>query len=288
MERATRAAGRVAAAVAAAIAASTAAAADPPQRVVSVNLCADQLLLALADPEQIAALSIFAADPGMSYLADRGAAFPHDASGAETVVAHRPDLVLAGTLTRSATREMVARLGYRLVLLPPASTVDAAIAQVRQVAAAVGHPERGEALVAEIGSARERARALLAARTAPTAVIYERRGYVTGTATLAGDLLATVGFVNAGGGLAGGLGGFVPLERIVAEAPDFLVVASPSPRAEDQGSALLSHPALTARYPPERRIVLPQRLTVCGGPSLPAAFDWLAAEARRIGLAPSP
>jgi iron complex transport system substrate-binding protein len=39
-------------------------------------------------------------------------------------------------------------------------------------------------------------------------------------------------------------------------------------------------------FPPERRIVLPERLTVCGGPSLPAALDRLAAEARRI--VPSP
>ncbi len=74
----------------------------------------------------------------------------------------------------------------------------------------------------------------------------------------------------------------MPLERIVADRPDYLVVASADPRAEDQGSALLDHPALARDYPPERRIVLPERLTVCGGPSLPAALDRLAAEARRV------
>src|SRR5262249_40951345 len=52
-------------------------------------------------------------------------------------------------------------------------------------------------------------------------------------------------------------------------------------RAEDQGSALLSHPVLAELYPPEKRIVLPDRLTVCGGPTLPAAFDWLGAEGKR-------
>src|SRR6185312_356900 len=95
-------------------------------------------------------------------------------------------------------------------------------------------------------------------------------------------LLATVGLIDAGGGLTGGSGGFVPLERLVASPPDVLVVGSGDPRAEDQGSALLSHPALVRDFPPEKRIVLPDRLTVCGGPSLPAAFDRLAAEAKRV------
>jgi iron complex transport system substrate-binding protein len=138
-------------------------------------------------------------------------------------------------------------------------------------------------LVAAIAPALLRARLatdMLAAH--PTAAVYQRRGYVTGGETLAADLLATVGFANAGGALAGRIGGFVPLERLIAVRPDYLVVAAPGIRAEDQGTALLAHPALERLYPPERRLVLPERLTVCGGPSLPAALDWLAAEVGRM------
>ena len=116
----------------------------------------------------------------------------------------------------------------------------------------------------------------------PTAAIYQRRGYVTGGDTLTGELLAVAGFTNDGGALAGKYGTFVPLEKLVANPPDYIVVASADPRAEDQGSALLDHPALAALYPPAKRIVLPQNLTVCGGPSLPAAIDWLAAAAARV------
>jgi iron complex transport system substrate-binding protein len=176
---------------------------------------------------------------------------------------------------------MLARLGYPVTLLPPARTVDQSIQQVRQVALMTGHVDRGEALIAEINAARTRAQAAVAG-AGLTAAVYQRRGYVTGSGTLTADLLATVGLVHAGGKLAGNIGGFVPLERIVANPPDVIIVGSPAPRAEDQGSALLSHPALAELYPPAKRIVLPDRLTVCGGPSLPAAFDWLAAEASRV------
>ncbi len=263
--------------------AHAAVAAATPQRVVSINLCTDELLLTLADPGQIAALSTYAADERLSFLADRAKAFRHDAAEAETVVGLDPDLVLAGKFTKRDTRDMLKRLGFRVVELDPARSIGDSIAAIRQVAELVGHPERGEALVAEIEASRQQAVSAVAARPArPTVVFYQRRGYVTGDKTLTSELLADVGLHNAAGGLTGGSGGFVPLERLVSEPPDFLIVSSAATPAEDQGSALLAHPALLRLFPPEKRIALPDRLTVCGGPSLPAAFDWLAEQAKRI------
>ena len=256
-----------------------------PQRIVSINLCADELLLTLADPGQIAGLSVYATDPTLSFTADRAKAFRHDASSAETVVGLNPDLVLAGRYTKRATRDMLARLGYRMELLDAARSIEDSVAIIRKVAALVGHPERGEAMIADIDAARARA-AAAAPPGKPTAAIYQRRGYVTGGDTLSGELLTIAGFTDDGNALAGKSGGFVPLERIVATPPDYIVVAASTRQAEDQGSALLAHPALARLYPPERRIMLPEKLTVCGGPSLPAALDWLAGEAQRIQHSP--
>lgn len=257
--------------------------ADPPSRIVSINLCADELLVALADRSQIAALSPYSVDPTLSNVAKEAETFRHDAAEAETVVDIDPDLVLAGRFTKRASREMLMRLGYRVVLLDAARSIDQSIAQIREVAMLVGHPERGEALIAAIEAARERARTAAAALPSrPTAAVYQRRGYVTGAETLTGELMAAVGLDNQGGALAGKTGRFVPLERLVTTRPDYLVVAAPDIDAKDQGTALLAHPALAALYPPEKRIVLPEKLTVCAGPSLPAALDWLAAQVARI------
>ena len=252
-----------------------------PSRIVSINLCADELLIALADPEQIAALSPYAVDPTLSFMAQKAADFRHDAAGAETVVDIEPDLVLAGRFTKLATRAMLTSLGYRVVAVDAARSIEQSIGQIQEIAELVGHPDRGEVLIADIERAREKARAAGAKRTAKTAAVYQRRGYVTGAETLTAELLSAVGLVNAGGTLAGRTGGFVPLERLAQVRPDYLVVASPEITAEDQGTALLSHPVLNALYPPDRRIVMPERLTVCAGPSLPAALDWLSTEVSR-------
>jgi iron complex transport system substrate-binding protein len=253
---------------------------QPPARIVSINLCADQLLMDLADPDQILSLSTFATDPRMSYLADKAGQFRHDAGNAESVVGLRPDIVLAGRFTRLATREMLTRLGYRLVLLDAVRSIDDAIRQIRDVAVLLGHPKRGEALVTEIEAARREASA--AAAQPHRVAFYQRRGYVTGGNTFTSELLETVGFNYAGGELAGATGGFVPLERLVATAPDYIVVSNTSASAEDQGTALLAHPALAALFPPERRIALPDRLTVCAGPATPEALRYLAQAARQI------
>jgi iron complex transport system substrate-binding protein len=257
---------------------------EPPRRVVSINLCADQLLLALADPGQIASLSAFAADPTLSYLAAEAAAHRHDASSAESVIRQEPDLVLAGRFTRRATRELLKRLGYRVVELDIVDDIAAARTQIAEIAALLGHAERGEALIAEIDEAL--AGTETAVETRKSAAIYQRRGYVTGGSTLSAALLETVGLANAGGGLAGERGGFVPLERLVDAPPDYLVVASAAPQAEDQGSALLAHPALVELFPPDRRIVLPERLTVCAGPSVAPALRYLTDEVSRLSIDP--
>lgn len=259
-----------------------AAAADvAPRRVVSINLCADQMLLALADPEQIASLSVYSTDPELSYYADAAHLYRHSAANAESVIALQPDLVLAGSFTSAATREMLKQLGYRVVDLDTINTVDEAIRQVTEVAALLGHPERGAALADLIIAARAQAER---PHTRVTAAIYQRRGYMTGAESLATDLLRIVGIENVGGELAGRFGGFVSLERLVTSPPDFLVVAETDPEVRDQGVALLEHPALADVFPPSHRIELPDRLTVCAGPSLPEAIRFILAEARRIGL----
>ena len=265
------------------------AAAEPaPERVVSINLCADELLIALADPAQIADLSIYATDPNLAFFAEEAKRFRHDAGAAETVVAMAPDLVLAGRFSKRETRATLTALGYRVVELEPARSIADSIQQIREVAALLGHPERGGTLVSEINEARDRAASVPGSGPGKRAsvAVYLRRGYISGSNTLTDELLSIVGLDNAGSRLAGRTGGLVPLERLVADPPDYLLVSSLHAPAEDQGSALLDHPALAALFPPKRRIALPDRLTVCGGPSLPAALDRLAGEARRVEARP--
>ena len=46
--------------------------------------------------------------------------------------------------------------------------------------------------------------------------------------------------------------------------------------------SISTHPALRELYPPWRRIILPARFTLCAGPSLIPAFDYLAEVMTRL------
>lgn len=250
------------------------AAQERPNRVVSLNMCTDQLVLALADPDQIVGLSRFAGHPRLSFAATQAVPYPHLPAAAEAVIALEPDLIVAGRFTDSATKQMLTRFGYRLEEAAFVRTLDDARTVIADMAALLGHPQRGAELIEQIDQALEEARA----EPALTALIVQRRGYTTGTASLTGNLLADLGIVLASEELVGARGGFADLETIVRAQPDVLIMASLEQDVEDQGSALLTHPALMQRYPPHRRIALPERLTLCAGPALIEAIDRIARE----------
>ena len=109
-----------------------------------------------------------------------------------------------------------------------------------------------------------------------------RRGWVSGSETLTTSLLATVGLTNAASQMRIKTGGYASLETIVNTKPDLLLLSEGSDLAEDQGTALLLHPALEQLYPPDKRIVIPERLTVCGGPMIADALERLISELERV------
>jgi iron complex transport system substrate-binding protein len=117
-------------------------------------------------------------------------------------------------------------------------------------------------------------------RAGPIAV--SRRGWVTGGDSLTSSLLANAGLSNAARDLGLKSGGFASLETIINLKPDLILVSDDSGFAADEGSALLLHPALERFYPASKRIVIPERLTVCGGPMLSEAMDRLASELERV------
>ncbi|HEY1363934.1 MAG TPA: ABC transporter substrate-binding protein [Xanthobacteraceae bacterium] len=259
---------------------SLAAAAAPPQRVVSFNICADQLVVALADPAQIVALSPYATDPTLSAVADEARAYRRVEWQAESTIPLEPDLVLVGPRDRSLTQRLLRALGFRVVVIDLVESLSAAREQISAVAALLGHPERGDAALARLDAARSR----LAERRrgASTALLVGQGGYVEGRRSLAAALMTEAG-LNPPPAAPTGLGGFVPLETLVMMRPDFLVLHSAVAVPHDQGSIYLTHPAVQALYPADRRLVLPSRFTLCGGPALVAGLGYLAEQVPKLG-----
>jgi len=240
-------------------------AAEPPKRLVSFNLCADQLLLTLADPAQIAALSPYATDATLSVTAKQAEAFPKIDWNSESVVNLAPDLVLSGFSDRP-TQAILAATGLRVVQVALVRNLAEARAQVREIATLLGHPERGEILAEKLRRAESDLKAV-ALNPPRTAIVLQREGYTEGTESLVASMLAAAG-LKPPPNARGGIGGFMDMETLLTAGPDILVLQETASHASDQGALFLTHPALRARYDETKRINLPSRYTLCGGPAL--------------------
>lgn len=259
----------------------SAANADPLPRIASINLCTDQLAVALADPEQILGLSPFSCDSSQSFDADKAKQFRQLSGEAEDVLVLRPDIVLAGDYTKRDTRELLKEKGLRVEEFSFARSLDDVKTQIRRMGDLLKQPQRAADDIAKIDAAISEARKA-SARKPYRVLPVSRRGWVTGGDSLANSLLTEAGLKNAAGELGFGFGGFAPLETIVSLQPDLLLVSDNNNAAHDEGEAFLLHPALERFYPPSKRIALPDRLTVCGGPMLVDALKKLTAEIERV------
>ena len=260
--------------IAAAGASAAAAAPRPPARIVSLNLCADQYLLALADPAQIVALTRFARDPNMSAAANAARTIPVSRGSAEDVLMLRPDLVIASPFRRQTVAAVLAGRNVATLDLPPADSYTAIVTQVRQVAAAIGHRDRGETLIRRMDTAL--ARLPRAPGGGRTAAYYQRRGFLTGTGTLVDELMQRLGLANLATRLGKPALSQLSLEQMALARPDYLVVESATDRVTDQGTEMLHHPILDG-IP---RLRIPEAWTVCGGPAYVLAAQSLAAQLR--------
>ncbi|WP_222885386.1 ABC transporter substrate-binding protein [Sphingobium sp. PNB] len=247
----------------------TGAAPAQPRRIVSLNTCADQYVLALADPAQIAALSPYGHDPELSAAVGRARAFRTLKRPAEEVLAIRPDLLIGFPSGGSVVGAPPGQ--WRTLGLASADSYAMILTQIRQVAAAVGHPERGEAMIARMNSDLA---ALPRPKRRGVAAYYQRRGYMTGTGTLVDDLMQRVGLINLARRLGKPALSQLSLEEMIAARPDWLIVETGSEKVVDQGTEMLHHPILRA-IP---RIRVPQAWTVCGGPAYVEAARGIAAQ----------
>ncbi|ABA06299.1 ABC-type Fe3+-hydroxamate transport system periplasmic component [Nitrobacter winogradskyi Nb-255] len=256
-------------------------AADLP-RIASINLCTDQLLMTLADPAQIVGLSPYSRDAARSYAADEARNYRRLSGEVEDVLMLGPDVVVATPYTKHATRELLKQQGMRVDEFDVANSVEDVKDQIRRMGDLVRHPDRAEMQISRLDAAIARARKATA-RKRYQVLALSRRGWVSGADSLASALLSVAGLSNAANRLGIRYGGFAKLETIVAARPDLILISDGGNIAEDQGSALLLHPALEKMYPPSRRIIVPEDLTVCGGPMLADALERLVAELERIG-----
>lgn len=245
-------------------------AAAAPQRIVSANLCADRLVLALAPRAHVVSVSRFAADPALSPVAALAAAIPVHRGDAEAILALRPDLVVLGAFAMRGTAGLLRGVGVAVHEVPIVTDLAAARAAILDLARRLDAAPAGAALVATLDA---RLAALPRPAAPMRAVALHAGGWVAGHGTIADAVLAQIGLANAAA--EAGATGYVArdAERLRVLAPALVAI---EPVAAAMATGDIAWQAIASA----RRVDIPPRDWACPDLALADAAARIAAAAR--------
>jgi iron complex transport system substrate-binding protein len=242
-------------------AAAPATAAPPPDRVASLNLTADEVLVEILPPERLVAVTTFADQRGTSNIVGRvpASAVRFPKADLERLVALRPDLVIVSEYTDPDFLHLLERSGLRWHRMEGLHSLDGYRQAILDLGAAVGARSRAEALVARYDQVLAELAKRLRGVPKPR-VMYWASGMTAGGDTAIGALIESAGAVNVG--REAGVTSIAPIgaERAFVADPDVVLLGEwPGVR-----EGLEQHPLLSQlRAVREHRIIqMPTELLV--------------------------
>lgn len=203
------------AALAAALALAGAAGAAP--RIVSLDQCADQYVLALAPRDEIVGLSKRALNAD-SYLRAAAEGVPEQRATLEAILGTRATIAVTNWAGDVRLPGALKARGVTVVQVNEADDFAGVSADIRKVAAALDRRAVGEAVIGQMQAKLDRSRG---AWGGARALYLTTGGFTAGSQTLVGAMMAAAGLVSASSS-----GGYAPvsLEALVLHPPAALVL----------------------------------------------------------------
>jgi len=259
-----------------------------PQRIVSMNLCTDELLMRIVDPSRIASITYLSRQSINAPLGldDITSKLQVNHGLAEEVLLQEPDLILAGRYSATTAVNLLRRLGFKIVVFDPELTLEDMRANIRRLGEAVGESARAEQVIADFDARLAQLQAQIPAGEKPVFADIGVNNYIAGENTLYTHIVNAAGFRTLGQAL--GFEGFryVSLEQILSIRPALMSAATPWTSPPSMSTLALGHPALRNRVKEIPQVAIPERYTTCGAPSALGAVEVLvrarlAAEAKQ-------
>ncbi len=221
----------------------SAAAQPKPQRIMSLKICTDELLLDLVGPERIASVTFMSQEPAALRHWPQGAKLKVNYGSAEEILATKPDLILTDPFMAPSLRQLLTKTDAKIIEVPPAEDFDQIRATTRMVAKALGEEARGEHLIAQMDADLA---AVAANRPAKHIRVAEwgNGGYVPGAGGLLGTMLKAAGAVS----IENGAMAYYDVEALIAAKPDLLIYGDTYRGMATLRSDQDNHPALMKRY----------------------------------------
>jgi iron complex transport system substrate-binding protein len=213
---------------------------------VSTFLCTDEYVFRLVPRAHIAALSFEAGDshPVVSTISDRVGGIVQIHPSTETVLNLHPDLVVMYESTMPRLHANLLALGVPVLDVPWSNSIGDIRKTTLMLGDKLGAREQAQAMLSEMDAKLAAVRSS-AQRPAVRALLYEPNGYAS-TDPVTQDLMRAAGLVDAAPGLRPTRSGTIPVEAVIAAAPELLVFSGNRAAKDSHAVLVQHHPALVS------------------------------------------
>lgn len=228
------------------------------ERIVSLNVCTDELLLQLAEPAQIAGVTRLHHSPLAQAVLKRHSEIARLDSNIESLIKVQPSVVLAGPFSNQLLVEELKRLKVFVMNVAVPRNWNELVAVAEQITELTKQKEK-------LKRFREQIEMLKKKKHAPKwkgerAVFWSAAGHVAGRRTFEDTILETLGMTNAvkEEGYA-----FMSLENLIALNPQIILVTQNSQNKNSWSHDTLFHPALKQALPNLKYLEISEEAVSC-------------------------
>jgi iron complex transport system substrate-binding protein len=262
--------------------------AAPPMRIISLTLATDEMLLGMVDPRRLFGVSVFAADPAISNVAQSAAAIPRKLDvNVETILSLRPDLVFVADWSDAGPVRQLRDAGVPVYLITSGVTVSSIEQKITRLALLTSEEDKGRDMIAAMQArlADVQRRVSTIPREKRLRVIdYATWGSAQGRGSSWDEMLDRAGLIDGVASIAADAWGQVPLsrEKLLQLDPDILVLPGWVYGNAQGASAFFEQIAgdssLKGLHAVQTRRVyqMPERLKSTTSQYFASAVEWLA------------
>ncbi len=237
---------------------------EKPNRIVSQTLATDEILLAICEPQRIAALSSLADDVQYSDItAEAKAVQGRVSGGAEQVLAMKPDLVFVASYSKAEFVDLLKAAKAPVFRFANFDHLSDIKTNIQTIGYAVGEDEKATNLIKKFESELEEIKAKVPKTEKTLRVMsYDKSGFTAGTETMFDEILTLLGAKNVTA--EKGLKGFpkISTEQLIEWNPDVIITGADGTKIEETRRELLADDAVktTNAGKNQRIIVIPNNI----------------------------
>ncbi|MDM8565684.1 ABC transporter substrate-binding protein [Candidatus Halobeggiatoa sp. HSG11] len=221
--------------------------ATQPQRIVSLTLATDEILLAICPPKRIAAISTMATDSNYSNITIQAKKIPNKTTtNIEYILNFKPDLVFIASYSQAEMVELLQKTDTSIFRFSNFNNIADIKKNIKTIGFAIGEDRNAATIVAQMEADIEAIQNSIPNKKSPRIMSYSLGNYTAGRNTTFDDMAKLVGAINIVA--EQGIEQHVKInsEYILAWQPEFIISHARKDKFHLVKQQMLTNPAIAA------------------------------------------